>query len=63
MAARCRCDGRYIGCDHGEICMEESGGYRSPLFCEGCDERRIITLTKDFKRLRTIFSDQETTEK
>ena len=43
-AGRCRCGGRYEGCNHGpgnRRCNEPGGGRWSPYFCAGCDERRV----------------------
>jgi len=61
MRFHCRCDGRYDGCEHGELCDQQGGGYRSPYFCADCDRRRIAALTMQFEELRATFSDQSGT--
>jgi hypothetical protein len=54
---RCRCDGRYEGCDHGpnnRRCEEYGPGRWSPYFCDSCDGRRVKHIGES---LRSIQAD------
>lgn len=59
MHPTCLCAGQYEGCEHGSVCTEDPGGHKSPDYCVECDKRRIVYMTRQFKRLRVSFSDAD----
>lgn len=52
---RCRCDGRYDGCEHPGRCPQPGGGQWSPYFCGPCDQRRMDHLDASFIQLQAVL--------
>lgn len=46
-AEPCRCDGRYMGCDHPKPCPTPGGGRWSPYFCPACDTERVAHISRN----------------
>lgn len=53
---RCRCDGRYDGCEHGKSCPATAGATHSHLFCQPCDERRRAHITSRLVEFRDALA-------
>jgi hypothetical protein len=51
-APRCRCDGRYDGCEHGRGgCDGAPGTPWGPYFCAGCDPRRLAHISANLSAI------------
>lgn len=59
---RCRCDGRYDGCEHGNTCADDGPGRWSPYFCDPCDERRVTTVGAQLREIADHLAARKITE-
>lgn len=49
---RCRCDGRYEGCEYDDRCGSYGPGRWSPYFCDPCDERRVKHIGENLAEIQ-----------
>lgn len=55
---RCRCDGRYTGCEHGITCDNEGGTPWGPYFCAECDPRRLEHIDRNLREIEAQLGSQ-----
>ncbi len=55
---RCRCDGRYDGCEHQGRCPESGPGRWSPYFCGPCDARRMGHIGENLREIAAEMREE-----